>query len=302
MKQAKELDYSTLIEEINELSRVYEFIDVSYIGTSLLNRSIPLITLGEKNASKGVLYVGTHHACENVCTSVLLNFIKEYASAFERYGQICQINLRYLFKMRKIYVVPMLNPDGVEYRLNGVSSVNPIKDRVIAYNGGKDFSSWQANGRGVDLNHNYDAFFDEYKNLEREKGITPGKTKYSGEYPESEPEISALCNFIRYNIDNIDAVLSLHTQGEEIYYTSRGQMPKKSYHVSKILSRMTGYRLSEAEGTASYGGLTDWLINTYDKPSFTLECGLGENPLPIEDSRKIYTKIREALFTFPILF
>ena len=65
---------------------------------------------------------------------------------------------------------------------------------------------------------------------------------------------------------------------------------------------MTGYKPSHTDGTASYGGLTDWYINEYGKPSFTLECGKGENPLPISQILPIYTRLREVLFTFPILF
>ena len=301
--QEKELDYKSLIEKLNELSSKYECVDFSYIGTTLLNRSIPLITLGEKTAEKGVLYVATHHASENICSSVLLRFINDYAYAYERYGQVSQINMRYLYKMRKIFIVPMLNPDGVEYRLNGLAPENPIKDRVIAYNGGnEDFTHWNSNARGVDLNHNYDAFFEEYKEIEKEREIYAGKTKYSGEYAESEPEISSLCNFIRFNLDTIDGVLSLHTQGEEIYYSSRGEIPRKSIHIAKIISRLTGYELAQATDTASYGGLTDWLIIKHQKPSFTLECGRGENPLPMRNLTDIYTRIKELLFTFPILF
>ena len=302
MNEKRELDYESLIKELNELSEKYDFLDFSYLGTSLLNKPIPLITLGERGATKSVLYVSTHHACENICTSVLLKFIKEYISTYERYGQICQINLRYLFKMRKIYIVPMLNPDGVDYRLHGITHENPIRERVISCNEGEDFSLWQANARGVDLNHNYNAFFDEYKALERERGIFAGRTKYSGEYAESEPEVNALCNFIRYNLDTLDGVLSLHTQGEEIYYSSHGKIPQKSIHVSRIISRMTKYQLAETSDTASYGGLTDWLINTYEKPSFTIECGKGENPLPMSQLGLIYGSLRELLFTFPILF
>ena len=302
MIKDREIGYEELMDELNEISAKHKIVETSYIGTSLLGKSIPIISLGDKSAEKSVLYVSTHHAMENVCTSLMLKFIKEYVRSYERCGQVCQINTCCLYKMRKILIIPMLNPDGVEYRLKGILENNPIKDRVIAYNGGEDFEKWQSNARGVDLNHNYDAGFEEYKALERERNITAGKTKYSGEYPESEPEVSALCNFIRYHIDTLDAVLSLHTQGKEIYYSTRGEFPKKSYHVAKILSKLSKYELCEPSDTASYGGLLDWLISKHNKPAFTIECGRGQNPLPSEQISKIYADLRELLFTFPILF
>lgn len=303
MDKIRELSYENLRKELEEISQDNEIVTYTNIGQSILGRAIPLITLGESSAKKSVLYVATHHATENLLTSVLLSFIKEYVSAYNAYKQLFSINLRYLYKMRKIHIIPMLNPDGVEYRLNGVNMDNPIRQRVLNYNcGSEDFNLWNANARGVDLNHNYDAGFLEYKRLERERGIMPGKGKYSGENPESEPEVSAICGFIRHNLDTLEGVLTLHSQGEEIYYTSGQNVPEKSKHLSKILSRLTGYKLSIPEDTACYGGLTDWLIEKYGIPAFTLECGRGQNPLPPHMSFEIYARLRELLFTFPILF
>lgn len=302
MVKNEEMNYETLKSVLNELTFLHGVAELSYIGNSVLDRPIPMITLGEASAKKSVLYVATHHACENICTSLLVKFIEEYISLYENGGTSYQINIQSLHKMRRIYIVPMLNPDGVEYRLSGVGENNPIRDRVISYNGGEDFSLWQSNARGVDLNHNYNAFFDEYKLLEKERQIAPGRTKYSGEYPESEPETAALCSLIRYIMPTLEGVISLHTQGEEIYYSSRGRLPKKSVHVSKILGKMTRYNLCEPSDTACFGGLTDYLVGTCDIPSFTVECGRGKNPLPASQIIKIYTDIREMLFTFPILF
>lgn len=302
MVKNEEFSYEALKNFLSEICFSHPIAELSYIGNSVLDRPIPLITLGDTHAEKSVLYVATHHACENVCTSVLAKFMEDYVSLYEKDITAYQINIKCLHKMRKIYIVPMLNPDGVEYRLSGVGENNPIKDRVTAYNGGDDFSLWQSNARGVDLNHNYNAFFDEYKSLEKERGITAGRTKYSGEYPESEPETAALCNLIRHILPTLEGVISLHTQGEEIYCSSRGVLPKKSVHVSKILAKISRYNLCEPSDTACYGGLTDYLINTYDIPAFTVECGRGTNPLPSAQIGKIYTDIREMLFTFPILF
>ena len=298
----KELDYGQMMEWLNEKEGQSRALTVSYIGKSVFDRPIPVVTIGDKTAQKSVLYVSTHHASENICTTVLLRFIDDYISAYESMGQLYQINMRYLYKTRKIYIVPMLNPDGVEYRLKGISDKNPIKERVLAYNGSNDFSKWNANARGVDLNHNYDAYFEEYKAYEREKGILNGKTKYSGEYAESEPEVKALADFIRYNSGDLEGIITLHAQGEEIYYSSRDIVAPRSEHIAKLLSRISGYSLSIPKGMSAAGGLTDWFIKEYNKPSFTIECGRGENPLPPSQIMTVYTRLKEALFTFPILF
>ena len=127
MQFSRELCYTELMERVNRLSSVHPEMEVTYIGQSVFDRAIPLITLGDRVATKCVLYVSTHHASENICTSVLLNFVDEYLNAYARGGQMCGVNVKYLYKMRKIYIVPMLNPDGVEYRLGGISEDNPIR-------------------------------------------------------------------------------------------------------------------------------------------------------------------------------
>ena len=302
MEFLKEVDYKELIEALNDLDEKYDSVKLTYIGKSILGRSIPLITLGDDSAKKGVIYVATHHATENIMTSVMLRFIEEYCEAYDRFNQISSLNIRYLYKMRKIYIIPMLNPDGVEYRLKGISHDNPIKDRVIAYNQGEDFSNWNANARGVDLNHNYNAGFEEYKIYERINEISQGKSKFSGEYAESEPEVQALTGFIRILGDELKGLLTFHTQGEEIYCKYNGQMVKGTEIISRHVSRMTSYPICDTEGSASYGGLTDWAIKELNLPSYTLECGKGENPLDIKQASSIYGRLRELMFTFPILF
>ena len=303
MKQNNELTYEKMIEKIESLATKNDILKFYYIGESILSRKIPVITLGSQEAKKSVLYVSTHHASENICTSALLSFIEEYLEAYQSIRQICQINIRYLFKMRKIYIIPMLNPDGVEYRLNGISEDNPIKERVISYNNGsQDFSKWNANARGVDLNHNYNAYFEDYKQYEKEQGITPCGSKYSGEYPESEPEIQAITNFIRFFENELCGVLTLHSQGEEIYYKSNGKCPNGAEIKARHIAKMTGYTISEVNGPSACGGLSDWYIKEYNKPSFTIECGKGENPLSMNQATSIYLRLRELLFSFPILF
>lgn len=291
------LDYSTMMQYINVFAERYPFMAISSLGESIMGRSIPIITLGR--GERSVIYVGAHHAMEWITSVILLRFINEYCELKKKHSMIFGRSVDYLFATRTIYVIPMLNPDGIEYQINGVGEENPLYDRLLRMNGGSlDFSFWQANARGVDLNHNYDFGFEEYKRLEERSEIYDGApTRFSGCMPESEPETASLCNFIRFREEEIMGILTLHTQGEEIYYR---EGKKRSFNATaKLLSRISGYKLSKAEGMAAYGGLSDWFSYAFGRPSFTIECGKGENPLPLSDYFKIYTRIREMLFCAP---
>lgn len=290
-------DHRDMMEFLEGLVRDYPFLELSYLGTSILGKTIPKITLG--SGKRKLLYVGTHHGMEWITAMLLCRFLLDFCQCHQQKSRICQISTEAIWETHTIFVVPMLNPDGTDYQIHGVQKENPLYERVLGMNGGStDFSRWQANARGVDLNHNYDAGFWEYKKPEAEEGIFAGATRYSGEAPESEPEVAALCNLVRFEGD-LRGILTLHTQGEEIFYQSGGICPKRSAAIAKRLSAASGYRLSEATGLASYGGLTDWCVQKQGIPSFTLECGKGENPLPVSDALPIYATLRKALFCFP---
>ena len=292
-------DHDSLMLRINDLDERFPFLRVGCLGTSILGRSIPLLTLG--NGSCKCLYVATHHAMEWITSLVLLRFVNDFCTHADKKTRVGSVYPHILLKSHTIYLVPMLNPDGVDYQIHGVPPDNPLYERVMKMNGNSgDFSHWQANARGVDLNHNYRSGFDAYKQTESENGIENGApTKYSGESPESEPEAAALANFIRCQMP-LGGVMTLHTQGEEIFYQSPHASPKTET-VAKWLARISGYKLSTATGTAAYGGLTDWCVQELDIPAFTVECGLGKNPLPQTQFSSIYCRLREMLFLFPSL-
>lgn len=294
-----DVDYARVEECLEVFLRRYDFIERIYVGRSIRGRDLCCVRLGRSDAPP-ILYVGTHHGMEHITSALLLRFINEYCESLHAGVRMYGVGMEYLFSERCIYVLPMLNPDGVELSLHGAEKESPLYERLLKMNGGDDFTHWQANERGVDLNHNYNAGFFEYKALEKENEIYGGgPTKYSGEYPESEPETAALCRLIR--TVEPELILTLHSQGEEIYYTNGGQCPRASRRIGRIISELSGYTLSEPDGTAAYGGLTDWFIAEYGKPSFTIECGRGVNPLPKDNFFKIYARLREVLFRAPIL-
>ena len=189
--------------------------------------------------------------------------------------------------------MPCVNPDGVELRYHGAEA-SPLYERQMRMSGG-DFSTWQSNARGVDLNHNYDFAFHEYSEISRRMGIVAGATLFGGEYPESEPETKGIANLVRTLAPS--AVVSLHSQGEEIYSFPNTARIKR---IAGRLSELTGYASNTPIGTAAYSGLCDYTASL-GIPSFTFEVGKGKNPLPESSSPDIFARVGRAIALLPTL-
>lgn len=290
-------DYNKLVNHLELLQNKYD-IFVDYIGKSVAEKNIYIIKLGK--GEKNVCYVGSHHSLEWISSSLIMKFVFEILGAYSENKRYLTYNLNDLFKKVTFHIIPMLNPDGVDIVLNGVSDTI-LKEKLIKWNNGTNFSSnWQANLRGVDLNHNYDAGFEIAKSLEPKYGVFgPSNSRYGGPCPESEPETKALCNYIR-QID-FSLLIAYHSQGEVIYYDYNGKIPKNGKKIGKIISKSTGYTLDTPGSISSYGGLKDWFIDKYGKPGYTIELGIGKNPLNFSQFEKIYRDNAESMILAPFL-
>ena len=189
-------------------------------------------------------------------------------------------------------IIPCVNPDGVEISLNGSGSCPRYKKLIDSIT--SDTSRWQADARGVDLNHNFNAGWRGLKKLELSSGITkPCATRYGGTRPFSEPETIALKNLCLKN--RFSHAIAFHSQGREVY-CSYGNTPERSIVLGETFARLAGYKVALPDKTATGGGFKDWLIGYLRTPAITVETGLGENPLPLSDFQPEYKRIRRALF------
>jgi len=87
---------------------------------------------------------------------------------------------------------------------------------------------------------------------------------------------------------NFKLILAYHTQGQEIYWQFQGYEPPIARIIGEQFSRVSGYRLAEVPYASSFAGYKDWFLQTYRRPGYTIEAGLGENPLPISQFDEIY--------------
>ena len=248
------------------------------------------------NGPNEVFYNAAHHSLEWITSTLLMKFIEDFSKAYSEDGIINGYRIKDIFNKSTIYIVPMVNPDGVDLVIDGLKRDNPYYSRLIQWNkGSSDFSKdWQANIRGVDLNHNYDASWALSKQAEVVYGIYgPGPTRYSGPYPESEPETKSLADFTRAH--NFRLVIAYHTQGEVIYWKYLNIIPNDSRKIAEMFSKASGYILSETTEIVSYAGYKDWFIERFVRPGYTIEVGKGKNPLPISQFDKIYRDNIEVL-------
>lgn len=285
-------DNAELFEKLNKINCKFTKYTVSFIGRSLLEKPIYSASIG--NLTNPIVFVGGVHAQEWLTCKLLVYFLERICNHLDMVENLIGANPKNLdFLNNGVIFIPMLNPDGVEIALKGANSAGEFSS-VVKTAMKKDSRSWQANARGVDLNHNFDAGFDKLKIIEINSGITsPSPRQYGGEFANSEPETKAIVNFL--NKINPRAVFAFHSQGEEIFYEYGDNTPTISYFVVELYRKLSGYRLAKNDSLYSHGGLKDYCIEKLKIPSFTIEIGKGENPLPLEDLLPIYEKIEKML-------
>ncbi len=286
--------YEIMERDIEGLRVRYPFIEVGVAGESVLGRKLYYIKLGQ--GPNQVFYNGAHHALEWITSPLLMKFTENFLKSYTNGKNIRGYDLESIWNNSSIYIMPMVNPDGVDLVLNGLTRDNPYYQELIEWNNGStDFSRvWQANNKGVDLNHNYPAEWERSREEARRLGILgPGPTRYGGPFPLSEPETEAVTQFVRDH--NFRLVLAYHTQGEVIFWQFEDLQPPEARSIGEMFSRASGYRLAEIFGIGAYAGMKDWFIQEYRRPGYTVEAGLGRNPLPISQFDRIYNDNEEIL-------
>ena len=119
-----------LEEDIRNLKLIYPFLEIGEIGRSVLNKSIPYIKIG--NGNKKVFYSAAFHANEWITSPVLMKFLEEYAQAFVENKNIFGYNAQALYYATSLYIVPMVNPDGVDLVTGSIKNVeNAYKNAVV---------------------------------------------------------------------------------------------------------------------------------------------------------------------------
>jgi murein tripeptide amidase MpaA len=255
-----ETDLRTLERDFPGLARVVA------IGESLEKRMIWALKISD-NASidegePSVLFLGCHHAREWISVEVPFLFGKRL---LESYGTSQEV--RDLVDGSEIWIVPIVNPDGLEYSIH-----------VYRY--------WRKNRRanadgtyGVDINRNY-GYRWGFDNT-GSSGM-PGSEIYRGTGPFSEPETAAVRDLFAGR--DFRAAISFHSYAQTILYPwgyTTDPAPDDA-GLGAIAATMSGLMAAVngtvyAAGQASRalyttnGDTIDWTYSLRGAPSFTIE-------------------------------
>ena len=271
------------------LNHTYPFLNIQIIGNSVLGKPIYVIKLG-KGPNK-VFYSGSIHANEWITSVLLMKFIENYCNAYVSNGSLYGYSIRNLFNNASIYIMPMVNPDGVDLVNGYINRNTTANQKAIAIS--NHFpnipfpTGWKANINGVDLNLQFPAGWEQAREIKYAQGFNqPAPRDFVGFGPLTEPEALTIYNFTLMH--NFKLILAYHTQGQEIYWQFQNFNPPNSIEIGQKLSEASGYRLSDIPYNSSFAGYKDWFIQNYNRPGYTIEAGIGENPLPISQFDEIY--------------
>lgn len=287
---SEEVVYTSLLADwiIEGLLVRYPFLHEEPAGNSVTGHRLSVLRIGE--GARQVFYNASFHANEWITTPVLLKFAEDYANAFAKGSRIAGVRASWLYYGFTLYLMPLVNPDGVDL-VNGILDEGGYyrKARQIAadYPAIPFPQGWKANIEGIDLNLQFPAGWENARDIKFAQGYrTPAPRDFVGTAPLTAPESRAVYDYtVRHDFE---LILAYHTQGEVIYWKYLDYEPKDSYRIARYFGEVSGYAVEITPGMSGYAGYKDWFIQEYDRPGYTIEAGIGVNPLQMGQFEGIY--------------
>ena len=274
---------------ILQITERYPFCRSERLATTAFQRQIRTLVIG--NGPRKVIFTAAHHANEWITALVLLKYAEELAEAIQIGGTVYGRPARAIADAVTIYMVPMVNPDGVDLVTGAIGPGNIQYD--LAQRIAQDYpdipfpQGWKANLLGVDLNLQYPALWQQAREIKFAQGFTkPAPRDYVGRAPLNQLESQALAGYTAFLDPAL--VLAYHAQGREIYWQFGDIEIPGALELGEKMAAASGYALADTPYNSSFAGYKDWFIQDFRRPGYTVEVGSGVNPLPLSQFEEIY--------------
>lgn len=285
----QEYSIKQLKKDVQKLKYRYPFLQIEAIGFSVLQNPIYGIQLGW--GKKEVFYTASIHANEWITSLMLMKWLEEMCESYVEKKLLGGYDVHAILKETTIYLVPMCNPDGVDVVTGNIAKNSKVYEKIQKI--AKDYpevpfpTGWKANIEGIDLNLQFPAGWKQAKKIKFEQGIiSPAPRDFVGNSSLCAVEAQALYHFTR--LHDFKLILAYHTQGKEIYWQFQNYAPKEAFKIGKCFEKVSGYTLTDVPYASSFAGYKDWFLQEYQRPGYTIEAGIGKNPLPLSQFDEIY--------------
>lgn len=279
----------TVYDAIFGLASQYPNLGLVEFGRSCMDQPLLAASLG--SGPRKVLLAAAFHANEWLTALVMTRFI----------GDLCsRPDWQYILDTSTLCFVPLVDPDGVDLVAGALTSGDyfNIASTIAGNYPQVSFpDGWKANIMGTDLNLQYPAGWDRARELKFAAGYSsPAPRDFVGDFPLQAPEAKAMAYIAGQFVP--DALLALHSQGEVIYYMYNGFAPEGALPLGRAMAQASGYTLAETPSYSDNAGYKDWFIDSFGHPGFTVEMGLGQNPLPLSQLDSIYARCAPMFLVF----
>ena len=273
------------------LRRQFPFVYVKTLTRTAFGRSVYALQFG--SGSRKILITAGHHANETITSDAVWQWLIAFCNALMDGGAVCGASARELYHNAMVYLVPLVNPDGADLAA-GVCALESPEYRAAASIAARypDIpfpSGWKANIRGVDLNLQYPAGWETARDNKFALGfVSPAPADYVGSAPLVASESRAMYDFTMSVSPAL--TLSYHSQGRVIYWKYADYEPPRSRQIAEAFAAVSGYSVEDTPYASGFAGYKDWFIQNFNRPGYTIEVGLGTNPLPLSQFDGIYSE------------
>ena len=259
--------FDSLLGTVTALkSRYPDMIKIYTAGYSESGREILMYTLG--NGDKKALITGAIHAREHITTKYLLKVTEDYCKAYYgTTGYHGSYNIYNLLNAYTLYIIPCINPDGLEIILSNDIPENNVRVSKL--------SEYKSNKKGVDLNRNFPLAWEYINN-----GVTsPADYYFKGYESSSAKETQALINLCFEN--DFLFMISVHIKGNCIFwgdtYKTQNNMIYKAF--AEDICNASGLLMTNPTKKAKDygGGFENWFRHQFDRPGVCIELSDNEN-------------------------
>ena len=275
--------YEEMVEDIHNLDEKYpDRIEVSIIGHSVDKRPLYQVIIGNKDSKNAIYIQSTIHGREWMNTWVLMKSLEMH---LDNWNEIAPHGITYgeVFNNCCIYLLPMVNPDGVTISQLGFDAINneTIRNNCKIMPGANNPKRWKANADGVDLNRQFSTGWGSKIDVK-----TPSSENFNGLKAFTEPEALAMKSAMAQR--EFVAAITYHSMEGAIYWDlgQTGVLRDKVKALATHCHNITGYKYGEKSPCK---GLEYNYMNFEENiPMVCIETGTVQCPLPYSQFNKLW--------------